>query len=238
MKCLNFEFIRIPLTCEILATYVLKEAFTLFKNVWDKEYIDLYGKGLDGSNEFLFNDEIMILLLNNEVVGLMMSRNVDLSNEIYRSQKYFSSWPKNRLDYLAKLGQLEIHNHLCVKKDLLRSNGTRAEESISSILVKLSFLSYQKSDSNGVISYARNNRSVDKLVIDAGSKIFEKIEIRGVDSSLFLCNSRGIRKKIKEKIISSNVIDIYNRGIYGVKEFIRRKNSKTNQSMGKISLAG
>ncbi|MAX65495.1 MAG: hypothetical protein CME66_01015 [Halobacteriovoraceae bacterium] len=196
-------------------------AYDLWNLVWSKTLFELDGVKQLKSNEFTRHEFLSVIMKDDIAVGLFCYSSINLSLKVRKEDSWFDAWPK---ELVSKIGR-ECQNGLmpswlAVHPDFRRSKSNypiNLGQVVMEIYAKI-IIEYGYDMGFGT---TRNNRGVNKLILNTGgTKIMSSVD-HGVDVDLIQMNPTDIL--LKERYFSKSFKTLWENRI----DKWREKNERT-----------
>jgi hypothetical protein len=170
---------------------LLKGAYELWRDEWRATLEELEGSAHIHSDEFVRQDEISVLSVDQQCVSVTGLRWLDLSLPMAREDSYFRGWPDDMVQRLGS-GVVGISGNTIVRSEwrrtLIDPSSERPGEPMPLSLVTLALALRRFIDvpTENVIGVSRNDRSMNRVGAAIGALKIGQITIHGVDSDVMI----------------------------------------------------
>ncbi|MBY0554037.1 hypothetical protein K2P97_05890 [bacterium] len=161
------------------------ELYNSSYNLWKTNWLNTLKK-LDNienlySEDFTRHDFFVVISYKKEAIGLCCFRKVDLKVYATIEDSWFNPWPKDFLFQLAQdVDSAIVPSWFTIHQDYRRSKG-KTELNLAQILSEIMSLVTIHENVDVTFSSPRKDRSVDKLLENAGAvAVFKDITYHGV----------------------------------------------------------
>ncbi len=164
----------------------LLNAYTTWRDGWLATFRELKAAEDLASDEFTRLDQISVLTTEGRCISVIGLRWLDLSLPMSLHDSYFRAWPQRVLDSLGT-GLLCIGCNAMIAPDwrgtLVCPPGADPVP-LKDLTVRMSLRSFVASQARVYVAVARNDRGMDRVASDLGSRRMARIMMHGIESDI------------------------------------------------------
>jgi|GEM_PF-2736393 len=164
---LSLRFERFDTSSPGAKSSLCEKAYLFWRQQWDQTFQELQVDKQNWSDDFL-NRELVGLFDNEEPVGLMLYRFLDLSRPSHRAVSYFHNYPPEVMAQVqAPRDTVQVPSHMTVNPNWTK---TKTDYPISELLISFCVLGFLENlQAQRMLGYLRKNRSTHSIFYRHGA---------------------------------------------------------------------